>query len=223
MSMNIFRLAGDMSHVFSIIILLLRLKVAKNAVGISLKTQELFLIVFCTRYLDLFTRFIGLYNSTMKILYIVSTGAIVHLIRFKDPYRSTYDKTQDSFRHLEFAVAPCAVLGLLTNLIRGFNIMEALWTFSIYLEALAILPQLIVLQRYREVENLTSNYIFFLGAYRALYILNWIYRSYTEKHYHHDWIVYACGVVQTALYIDFFYYYALSKWYGGRMSLPTFK
>jgi hypothetical protein len=36
-----------------------------------------------------------------------------------------------------------------------------------------------------------------------------IYRSYTEKHYHHDWVLYTCGVVQTALYIDFFYYYAL--------------
>lgn len=33
MSMNIFRLAGDMSHVFSIIILLLRLRVVKNAHG----------------------------------------------------------------------------------------------------------------------------------------------------------------------------------------------
>jgi hypothetical protein len=31
--MNIFRLAGDMSHVFSIIILLLRLRVVKNAAG----------------------------------------------------------------------------------------------------------------------------------------------------------------------------------------------
>jgi hypothetical protein len=31
--MNIFRLAGDMSHVFSIIVLLLRLRVAKNAQG----------------------------------------------------------------------------------------------------------------------------------------------------------------------------------------------
>ena len=29
--MNIFRLAGDMSHVFSIVVLLLRLRVAKNA------------------------------------------------------------------------------------------------------------------------------------------------------------------------------------------------
>ena len=33
MSMNIFRLAGDMSHLFSIIVLLLRLRVAKNAQG----------------------------------------------------------------------------------------------------------------------------------------------------------------------------------------------
>lgn len=33
MSMNIFRLAGDMSHVFSILVLLLRLRVAKNAQG----------------------------------------------------------------------------------------------------------------------------------------------------------------------------------------------
>lgn len=55
-----------------------------------------------------------------------------------------------------------------------FVYWQCLWTFSIYLEAVAILPQLIVLQRYREVENLTGHYIFFLGAYRALYILNWV-------------------------------------------------
>jgi hypothetical protein len=33
MTMNIFRLCGDMSHLFSIIVLLLRLRVAKNASG----------------------------------------------------------------------------------------------------------------------------------------------------------------------------------------------
>jgi ER lumen protein retaining receptor len=82
-----------------------------------------------------------------------------------------------------------------------------MWTFSIYLEAVAIMPQLIVLRRYREVENLTGNYVFFLGAYRALYILNWIYRSYHEQFYQHNWVAYICGVVQTALYLDFFYYF----------------
>lgn len=55
----------------------------ENWSGVSLKTQELFLIVFCTRYLDLFTRFISMYNSVMKVLYIGTTGAIIHLIRYK--------------------------------------------------------------------------------------------------------------------------------------------
>ena len=43
-------------------------------------------------------------------------------------------------------------------------------------------------QRYREVENLTGHYIFLLGSYRALYILNWIYRYFTEFYYS-QWLV----------------------------------
>jgi len=113
--------------------------------------------------------------------------------------------------HWKFGAAPCFALAFLTHLIgsgiKDFSLMELLWTFSIYLEAVAILPQLIVLQRYGEVENLTGNYIFFMGAYRALYILNWIYRANFEEHYRHHWVVYICGVIQTLLYADFFYYY----------------
>ena len=30
------------------------------------------------------------------------------------------------------------------------------------------------------MENLTSHYVFALGAYRGLYLLNWIYRYMTE-------------------------------------------
>lgn len=147
----------------------------------------------------------------MKVLYIVSTGSVIYTIRFQEPIKSTYDKAQDTFLHWKFAVAPCAGIALITHLIgsgiKNFDLLELLWTFSIYLESIAIVPQLIVLQRYGEVENLTGNYIFFMGAYRALYILNWIYRSHTEKSYTHHWVVYACGVLQTLLYADFFYYY----------------
>lgn len=222
--MNIFRLCGDMSHVFSIIVLLLRLRVVKNAQGISLRTHELFLVVFIARYLDLFTQYYSMYNSIMKVLYIASTATIVYMIRFSQPICSTYDRAQDTFLHWKFAVAPCMLLATITSFMgggRATSIMDILWTFSIILEAIAILPQLIVLQRYREVENLTGNYIFFMGAYRALYILNWIYRAYTEKHYIHHYLVYFCGVVQTLLYADFFYYYAMSKAKGGKFSLPT--
>lgn len=220
--MNIFRLCGDMSHVFSIIVLLLRLRVVKNAQGISLRTHELFLLVFITRYLDLFTTYYSLYNSCMKVMYIVTTASTVYMIRRSEPICSTYDKAQDTFLHWKFAVLPCAVLATITALIGNkYSPIEILWTFSIFLESIAILPQLIVLQRYREVENLTGNYIFFMGAYRGLYILNWVYRAYHEPFYQHHYLVYFCGCLQTLLYVDFFYYYVKSKSKGGKFSLPT--
>ena len=58
--------------------------------------------------------------------------------------------------------------------------MEILWTFSIYLESVAILPQLFMVQKTGEAESITSHYLFALGIYRFLYILNWIYRYYVE-------------------------------------------
>jgi len=39
-----------------------------------------------------------------------------------------------------------------------------LWAFSIFLEAVAILPQLILLQRTQNIDNITGNYVFLLGC-----------------------------------------------------------
>ena len=61
-----------------------------------------------------------------------------------------------------------------------------------------------------QVENLTSHYVFALGAYRGLYLLNWVYRYMTEEDYVQR-IVWLAGIVQTGLYCDFFYHYYESK------------
>ena len=122
--MNLFRLAGDMCHVLSVLVLVLRLRVSKNAIGISIKTQELYLIVFITRYVDLFTTYYSMYNTLMKILYITATGYTIYMVKGTEPFKSTFDKAHDSFLHFQFAVAPCAVLAVVTNVIQGFNIME---------------------------------------------------------------------------------------------------
>jgi ER lumen protein retaining receptor len=54
--------------------------------------------------------------------------------------------------------------------------MELLWSFSIWLESVAILPQLFMLQRTGEAETITTHYLAALGLYRGLYIPNWMYR-----------------------------------------------
>ena len=40
---------------------------------------------------------------------------------------------------------------------------QVLWAFSLYLEAVAILPQLVLLQRTKNIDNLTGQYVFLLG------------------------------------------------------------
>ena len=61
-----------------------------------------------------------------------------------------------------------------------------------------------------EAETITSHYLFALGSYRALYILNWIYRYYMEGFF--DLIAVVAGCVQTVLYCDFFYLYITKGW-----------
>ena len=117
-------------------------------------------------------------------------------------FRATYDSNHDTFR-IEFLLAPVTLLALIFN--HEFSPFEVLWTFSIYLEAVAILPQLFMVSKTGEAESITSHYLFALGSYRALYLLNWVYRYYTEGFY--DMIAIVAGVIQTILYCDFFYLY----------------
>lgn len=167
--------------------------------------------MYISRYLDLFTTYISLYNSVMKLVFLVGSGATIYLIYLK--FRATYDHNHDSFR-IEFLLIPCAILALLIN--HDFTVMEVLWTFSIYLESVAILPQLFLVSKTGEAESITSHYLFALGSYRALYLLNWVYRYFSEAHY--DLIVIFAGVVQTILYCDFFYLY-ITK--GGTLLIGT--
>jgi ER lumen protein retaining receptor len=76
--MNIFRLAADMLHLISFLVLMFRMRTQRSCRGVSLKTQLLFLLVFCCRYLDLFFYFVSVYNTLMKIFFISATATIVY-------------------------------------------------------------------------------------------------------------------------------------------------
>ncbi|KAJ2799021.1 endoplasmic reticulum retention protein [Coemansia guatemalensis] len=213
--MNIFRLSGDLLHLASIFILIARLQQTKSCVGISLKTQYLYLLVFITRYLDLFLGFVSVYNTLMKVFFLASSGYIVYLMY--SPLKASYDKSLDSFR-VEYIIAAAAVFALAFP--HKYSVVEVLWSFSIYLESVAIMPQLFQMTRTGEADNITSHYVFALGGYRALYILNWFYRYYTEDNYV-DYISWIAGIVQTALYGDFFYIYFTRVLKGKSFKLPV--
>lgn len=214
MTMNIFRLLGDLSHLLAIIILLLKIWKTRSCAGISGKSQILFSVVYTARYLDLLTNYISAYNTFMKMVFIMASYATVYLMYVK--FKATYDHNHDTFR-IEFLLIPTLVLALLIN--HEFTVMEVLWTFSIYLESVAILPQLFLVSKTGEAESITSHYLFALGSYRALYLLNWVYRYVVEDHY--ELIAIISGVVQTVLYCDFFYLYITKVLKGKKLQLPA--
>lgn len=169
--MNIFRFIADMLHLAAILILLYRIKNTRNCVGISCKTHEIYMVVFCMRYLDLFMYFVSLYNTTMKIFFIASTAFIIFLMRVKKPFCSTYDSLGDSFKHWQYLLPAAFVLTLICH--RDDEWWDYVLSFSWWLEALAFIPQIAMLNRIRVIENMTSNYVACLGLYRFFYILNW--------------------------------------------------
>lgn len=149
-------------------------------------------------------------------MFLGSTYYTVYLIWWR--HRATYDKEHDTFQ-IVYLLAPSALLGLALSADR-WSPAELLWTSSIVLESVAILPQIFLLQKTGEVENITADYIVALGAYRAIYMLNWIYRKFTEPGYS-AWLVWVFGTIQTALYADFFYYYFVSRVRGKKLVLPS--
>lgn len=60
---------------------------------------------------------------------------------------------------------PRAVGWLISRLIAAAAAaVQVLWKFSIYLESVAVLPQIVLLTRTQNIDNLTGNYIFLLGC-----------------------------------------------------------
>lgn len=55
----------------------------KDMLGISFKTQALYVGIFSTRYLDLFFRWTSFYNTSMKVIFIGSSCYILYLMKYR--------------------------------------------------------------------------------------------------------------------------------------------
>ncbi|RCK58944.1 ER lumen protein-retaining receptor [Candida viswanathii] len=212
--MNIFRFFGDLSHLASIFILLYAIEQNRSTNGLSLKTQALYVVVYLTRYLDLFTKFYSAYNTLLKIVFIGSSVYTVYVMLYK--YKKPIQEDIDTFP-VRYLVGGAALASLIFT--HKYTFGEVVWSFSLWLEAVAIIPQLYILQKTGEAENITTHYIFALGIYRALYIPNWIYRYFAEGHF--DFVSVLSGLLQTAVYSDFFYIYYTKVMKGKKFELPV--
>lgn len=214
--MNLFRLLADLSHLASIFILLAKMRASSSCSGISFKSQALYFLVYVTRYLDLFWSFTdSAWNTIFKIIFLASSAYTLYLML--NDYKPTHDPNLDTFK-VGYLLGGSAILAILFPY--KYTVAEILWAFSIWLESVAILPQLFMLQRTGEAETITTHYLAALGVYRALYIPNWIWR-YFETPSYFDPIAVVAGIVQTILYSDFFWVYYTKVMKGKKFKLPV--
>lgn len=209
--MNIFRLLGDFCHLYSILVLIYKIHVRKTTAGISLRTCVLYLFVFLARYGDLFLYYINFYNTFMKILYLSATTYIIYLMTINPDFKNTWYHDLDNMSILPLLVGS-SVLGLICT--SQYSIFEIMWTFSIVLESVAILPQIDHLTKVPALPALPLSHLVALGLYRFFYVLNWVFRIGADGIW--DLTAFFFGIVQTIIWADF-----LWVWYNRKqIKLP---
>jgi ER lumen protein retaining receptor len=97
---NVIQLVGDTLHLISFVIIIYKIYKDKSCKGVSAKTFEIYLLVFCTRYLDLFMYFISFYNTFMKLLFIGASIFILYLMHFKDPFKALMTEKMKTLFHM---------------------------------------------------------------------------------------------------------------------------
>ncbi|KAK6504403.1 hypothetical protein TWF506_002602 [Arthrobotrys conoides] len=204
MSLNPFRVIGDFAHLSSKLILIWAIHSNRSAEGVSLITQAFYLLVFLSRYVDIFWIDLGWWNTTLKVFYILSSAFTLILMT------KIFPRTQEAQKALRFGAYCLGGSLVLTIPVTAFinewfTFAENVWVFSIILESVCVLPQLLLLRRTTIPTVIDSYYLVALGSYRGFYILNWIWRYYTSRHF--DPVSVIFGVIQTALYIDFAWVY----------------
>ncbi|GFH54625.1 hypothetical protein CTEN210_11101 [Chaetoceros tenuissimus] len=194
--MNIFRLVGDGCHILAVFLMLYQLEYVKDATDISILSQELLLITFVLRYLDIGTHFYSLYNTLVKMFYLWSAVAICAQFKLaRGNIRDTMvenERIQKSFILIVAFIINIAALPYSF----AFGFQGFMWGWSIVLEPAALIPQFVILYENRlRVPPFVKAYIFLMWIYRVFYIMNWIYRSHYEPYYRPNYFVYFFGAL----------------------------
>ncbi|KAH9385204.1 ER lumen protein retaining receptor [Nematocida major] len=226
----VLRTSADILHVLSLVTLLVKMKRTRSCSGISLKAQILYLTVYIWRYTDLvyfflytkkmLTQYRFIYNGIMKVVFIsLQSNVIYKMMRdYFYSYDSEYDDTPISYMII-FSLVSGGFLFKIpeassNRFIRG--VIEWMWASSVVLESVSILPQLTLLNKAGEGETLTIHYVLFLGLYRLIYMLIWVFKWATTRVLASHLLLWG-AVLQTLIYTELFMVYIKSFVAKGRI------
>lgn len=232
---------------FGFMLLTTKIWSAASMKGISVKTLELYLLVFLFRLLSIM-RFQGYlpYDQTGDWFYhlveLLSFGFIaLCLFGAFTTMKFSYDQKYDTFGNLHipaeygglYLLVPTLVLAAVVHpSLNSDWFSDVCWTTSMYLESVAMFPQLFMFQKLSaeargswSVEDLLGHFVFALGFSRMFEFLFWG-SSYRELlHYETEthlagYFVLIAQLMHLVIMADFFYYYIKAMVRGTSIELP---
>lgn len=211
----------------------------QNTSGLSLNCLICYLIVMSTRLTS--TLFYNGYlpsDSAGDWFYQLCEIAslllvIVNILFITKYYKENAENENDDSIDYKYLAIPALILALLVHTNLNSNIItDVCWSFSMYLEGVAIYPQLhLFTVKKAQIEPYTSHYVSLQGLHRLLTLIFWYYTydelneesedSYSFFHTYTGYALILSQLIQLILMLDFYYYYFKSLFKGEKMSINS--
>ncbi|XP_020600066.1 ER lumen protein-retaining receptor-like [Phalaenopsis equestris] len=205
---------AELSQAAGISFLIYKLIKDRTCAGLSLKSQELMAFFLVLKIYYSYTNFDV--HTILIAATLITTLWVVYMMRVF--LKSSYMVHEDNFP-THYLVIACAVMTLVVHPKSSDALINRLiLAFGCYLETVAIMPQLRLMQNTKIVESLTAHYVFALGVTRFLSCARWILQVVDSRGTillalgYGFWpgMVFLSAIVQTSLLVDFCYYYIKS-------------
>lgn len=209
------RILGDIARISSVLFLLFRIQINQTTKGICVETQELYFVVFFTRYLEIFVNYTYLSWQNIEKISLLSITFFVLLQLYKDKKDRITNDEGPAVSYVAI-VFPCLSMSLATVLYESTpfrpSALEFLFTFSFYLEVVALVPQLSIMfksptlpilldtntnegpleisyisdstSNNRLVPNNVHVYIYLILIFRICYLVDWFIQIVDPDCYH---------------------------------------
>ncbi|CEM02062.1 unnamed protein product [Vitrella brassicaformis CCMP3155] len=218
---------------FAFVLLVVKIVTQGNCAGISTHSlvmngvallSRLCSTLFFNGYLPVDKSGDWVYQAA-DVLSLVLTVLIHILMRTR--YRSTYQAQHDKFPFILPTLIAAGLAFLVHPRLNNWLPADFAWTFGLYVESLAMLPQLFMMSKAGgEVEALNSHFVASVAASRFLAFLFWVH-SYTElgprrgKGFNYaGWGVLVAFGTQLLALADFLYHYINSIRLGRALIIP---
>jgi hypothetical protein len=233
---------GAMSRMFGFGILNVKTFLSKRATGVSIKTLQLYCLVFFFRLTSIIRHegYLPYDKSGDWLYHVIEIMALLFtasaLWGCMGPFKSTYQAEMDKFGEMNvtpgmgavYLAVPVLILAIMVhpNLNSDF-VSDVAWTYAMYLESVALVPQLFMFQKQTSgvVELLTAHFVAALGFGRVMEFMFWVY-SYHELATSAGsklpgYLALFSQFMQLVLMLDFFWYYYLAVKNATPLVLPS--